>query len=120
MEYSYYLMLELFILLFADDIVFLSDTIVGLQNQLDVLARNCARLFLEGGGTFFNASLLQTYIHGAPEDMRHWYSQHFISHKHGMNKHTGKREVDESIISLQKKVCKAPTSKRNLYMSSSS
>ena len=35
---------------------------------------------------FFNACLLQTYIHGgAPEDMRHWYSQHFISHKHGMN-----------------------------------
>ena len=29
--------------------------------------------------TFFNASLLQTYIHGAPEDMRHWYSQH-IAH----------------------------------------
>ena len=39
-------MLELFILLFADDIVLLSDTIVGLQNQLDVLARNCARLDL--------------------------------------------------------------------------
>ena len=36
-------MLELFILLFADDIVLLSDTIAGLQNQLDVLARNCAR-----------------------------------------------------------------------------
>ena len=52
---------------------------------------------------FFNASLLQTYIHGAPEDMRHWYSQHFIRHKHGMNEHTGKREVDESIISLHKK-----------------
>ena len=39
-------MLELFILLFEDDIVLLSDTIVGLQNQLDVLARNCARLDL--------------------------------------------------------------------------
>ena len=39
-------MLELFILLFADDFVLLSDTIVGLQNQLDVLARNCARLDL--------------------------------------------------------------------------
>ena len=39
-------MLELFILLFADDIVLLSDTIVGLQNQLDVLARSCARLDL--------------------------------------------------------------------------
>ena len=39
-------MLELFILLFADDIVLLLDTIVGLQNQLDVLARNCARLDL--------------------------------------------------------------------------
>ena len=38
--------LELFILLFADDIVLLSDTTVGLQNQLDVLARNCARLDL--------------------------------------------------------------------------
>ena len=39
-------MLELFILLFADDIALLSDTIVGLQNQLDVLARSCARLDL--------------------------------------------------------------------------
>ena len=39
-------MIELFILLFADDIVLLSDTILGLQNQLDVLARNCARLDL--------------------------------------------------------------------------
>ena len=72
-----------------------------------------------GGGGGVNASLLQTYIHGALEDMRHWYSQHFINHKHGMNEHTGKRKVDES-ISLQKKVCKAPTWKRNLNMSSSS
>ena len=39
-------MIELFILLFADDIVLLSDTVTGLQNQLDVLARNCARLDL--------------------------------------------------------------------------
>ena len=40
-------MLEPFILLFADDkVVLLSDTIVGLQNQLDVFARNCARLDL--------------------------------------------------------------------------
>ena len=52
--------------------------------------------------TFFNTSLLQTYIHGALEDMRHWYSQHFISHKHGMNEHTKQIEVDES-ISLPKK-----------------
>ena len=43
-----------------------------------------------GGGGGVNASLLQTYIHGALGDMRHWYSQHFISHKHGMNEHTGK------------------------------
>ena len=67
--------------------------------------------------TFFNTSLLQTYIHGALEDMRHWYSQHFMSHKHGMNEQTGKREVDES-ISLQEKVCNAPTWRRNLNMSS--
>ena len=39
-------MLELFILLFADDIALLSDTIVGLQDQLDVLARSCSRLDL--------------------------------------------------------------------------
>ena len=39
-------MIELFILLFADDIVLLSDTIVGLQNQLDVLARNVMKLYL--------------------------------------------------------------------------
>ena len=39
-------MIEFFILLFADDIVLLSDTVIGLQNQLDVLVRNCARLDL--------------------------------------------------------------------------
>ena len=70
--------------------------------------------------TFFNAALLHTYIHGAPEGMRHWYSQHFKSHKREMNEDTEKREVDESIISLQKKVCMVPTWKRNLNMSSSS
>ena len=37
-------MIELFILLFADDIVLLSDTIVGFKNQLDVLARNAIKL----------------------------------------------------------------------------
>ena len=37
-----------------------------------------------------------------------------------MNEDTEKREVDESIISLQKKVCKVPTWKRNLNTSSSS
>ena len=36
-------MTELFILLFADAIVHLSDPTVGMQNQLGVLARNCAR-----------------------------------------------------------------------------
>ena len=35
--------------------------------------------------TCFNTSLLQTYIHGALENMRHWYSQHFMNHKHGRN-----------------------------------
>ena len=69
--------------------------------------------------TIFNTSLLQTYIHGALEDMRLWYNQHFVSHKHGMNEQTGKIEVDES-INLQKNVCKAPTWKRSLNMSSSS
>ena len=39
-------MIELFILLFADDTVLLSDTIVGLQKQLDVLARNAMKLYL--------------------------------------------------------------------------
>ena len=60
---------------------------------------------------FFNTSLLQIYIHTwgtgghvalVQSTFHKWYSQHFISHKHGMNEHTGKREVDES-ISLQKK-----------------
>ena len=46
---------------------------------------------------------IHTYIHRAPEGMRHWYTQYFISHKHEMNVDTEKREVDESIISLQKK-----------------
>ena len=81
--------------------------------------------FFFGKRTFFavdicNAALLHTYIHGAPDGMRHWYSQYFKSHKHEMNEDTEKREVDESIISLQKKVCKVPTWKRNLNMSSSS
>ena len=66
-----------------------------------------------GGGHFFNASLLHTYIHtyihGAPKGMRHWYSQYFKSHKHEMNEDTEKRQVDESIISLQKNVCTVPT-----------
>ena len=39
-------MIELFILLFADDIVLSSDAIVGLQNQLDVLARNAEKFDL--------------------------------------------------------------------------
>ena len=41
--------------------------------------------------TFFNAALLHTYIHGAPEGMRHWYSQYFKSHKREMNEDTEKR-----------------------------
>ena len=77
-------------------------------------------LFVYFFDIFLNTSLLQSYIHGALEDMRHWYSQHFIRHKHGMNEHTGKREVDEriSLQKKQKKVCKAATWKRNLNMSS--
>lgn len=39
-------MTELFILFFADDIFLLSDTTVGLQNQLYFLARKCVRLDL--------------------------------------------------------------------------
>ena len=39
-------MIELFILLFADDIALLSDTVVGLQKQLVVLARNAMKLDL--------------------------------------------------------------------------
>ena len=39
-------MMELFILLFADDIVLLSDTVVGLQNQLNILASKAAELDL--------------------------------------------------------------------------
>ena len=38
-------------------------------------------------------SLFQKYIHGALEDMRHWYIQHFMSSKHEMNEHTGKQKV---------------------------
>ena len=39
-------MVELFILLFADDIVLLSDTIIGLQNQLNILAKKSTELDL--------------------------------------------------------------------------
>ena len=37
---------EIFLLLFADDVILLSNTIVGLQNQLDNLKREAARLYL--------------------------------------------------------------------------
>lgn len=40
-------MIQLFILLFADDIVLLSDSVIGLQNQLNVLARKSAALDLQ-------------------------------------------------------------------------
>ena len=43
--------------------------------------------------TFFNTSLLQTYMQGALEDMRQWYSQHFVSHKHGMTFHKSVFEI---------------------------
>jgi hypothetical protein len=37
-------LLELFILLFADDIVLLSQTAIGLQNQIHILAEMCKAL----------------------------------------------------------------------------
>ena len=39
-------MVELFILLFAENIILLSDTIIGLQHQLNILAKNSAKLDL--------------------------------------------------------------------------
>ena len=39
-------LVEIFLLLFADDIVLISDTPRGLQNQLDVLSSACKDLFL--------------------------------------------------------------------------
>ena len=39
-------LIELFILLFADDIALLSDTAIGLQNQINILNEGCKRLFL--------------------------------------------------------------------------
>ena len=39
-------LVEIFLLLFADDIVLISDTPRGLQNQLDVLSSTCKDLFL--------------------------------------------------------------------------
>ena len=38
--------MEVFLLLFADDIFLISDTVMGLQNQLDVLSPACKDLFL--------------------------------------------------------------------------
>ena len=38
--------IEIFLLLFADDVILLSNTIVGLQNQLDSLKREPDRLYL--------------------------------------------------------------------------
>ena len=37
---------EIFLLLFADDVILLSNTIVGLQNQLDSLKTEPDRLYL--------------------------------------------------------------------------
>ena len=37
---------EISLLLFADDVILLSNTIVGLQNQLDSLKREANRLYL--------------------------------------------------------------------------
>ena len=37
---------EIFLLLFADDVILLPNTIVGLQNQLDSLKREPDRLYL--------------------------------------------------------------------------
>ena len=39
-------LVEIFLLLFADDIVLISDTPRGLQNQLDVLSSACKDLYL--------------------------------------------------------------------------
>ena len=39
-------LMEVFLLLFADDIVLIADTLMGLQNQLDVLTSACKNLFL--------------------------------------------------------------------------
>ena len=39
-------LVEIFLLLFADDIVLISDTPRGLQNQLDVFSLACKDLFL--------------------------------------------------------------------------
>ena len=38
--------IELFLLLFADDVILLSDTVMGLQNQLNILKREADRLQL--------------------------------------------------------------------------
>ena len=40
-------MLELFLLLFADDLALLSSTAIGLQNQLNQLSRMCEERFLK-------------------------------------------------------------------------
>ena len=41
-------LIEIFILLFADDVILVSDTVCGLQNQLNVLfdTANCLSLFV--------------------------------------------------------------------------
>ena len=39
-------LIELFILLFADDITLLSDSVIGLQNQIDILNNMCHKLHL--------------------------------------------------------------------------
>ena len=66
----------------------LLDFLHNVEQQGQAVSGNPFSVFLF---TFLNASLLHIYIHGAPEGMRHWYSQYFVSHKHGMNEDTEKK-----------------------------
>ena len=48
-------------------------------------------IFIFWGHFLMRLCYIHTYIHGAPEGMRHWYRQYFKSHKQEMNEDTEKK-----------------------------
>ena len=54
-------LVEIFILLFADDILLLSETAVGLQNQLNILYRSFEKLQLKVN---FDKSNITVFLKG--------------------------------------------------------
>ena len=68
-------MMELVSLLFADDIALLSDTVVGLQKQLVVLARNAMKLDLRVNLDKTNIVIFRNGGYVAEKEVRYYDGQ---------------------------------------------